>query len=156
MEINSDTSFDKESVIVVNANLNEVDVEIKKDKNLIHESLKLSLEESFFLHFALGCLVIEDCSGGELDTNQLWQIFCKTQEDFILKYVAYHYYRAKGWTVKSGIKYGGDYLLYKRGPAHYHASYLVQVLDHKKKFTWNEFVGLNRLVETFNKVRSLM
>lgn len=58
---------------------------------------------------------------------------------FIVKYVAYHYYRSKAWVVKDGIKFGTDYsrlhcerkrikskvlmhetVLYQRGPAFHH------------------------------------
>lgn len=40
---------------------------------------------------------------------------------FIVNYVAYHHYRSLGWTIKSGIKFCVDYLLYKRGPVFDHA-----------------------------------
>ena len=40
---------------------------------------------------------------------------------FIVNYVAYHHYRSLGWTIKSGVKFCVDYLLYKRGPAFDHA-----------------------------------
>lgn len=40
---------------------------------------------------------------------------------FIVNYVAYHHYRSLGWTVKSGVKFCVDYLLYKRGPVFDHA-----------------------------------
>lgn len=121
--------------------------------NLIKETLSLSLEEAFFLSFALGCLIVKDLNDIQLTVTAMWQKFSRAEANFIVNYVAYHYYRSKGWTVKSGLKYGGDYLLYKRGPAYYHASYLVQVVDGKKKFSWNELIGMNRLVETFNKVK---
>jgi len=40
---------------------------------------------------------------------------------FIVNYVAYHHYRSLGWTIKSGVKFCVDYLLYKRGPVFDHA-----------------------------------
>ena len=40
---------------------------------------------------------------------------------FIVNYVAYHHYRSLGWTIKSGVKFCVDYLLYKRGPTFDHA-----------------------------------
>ncbi|KAJ1726242.1 tRNA splicing endonuclease subunit sen2, partial [Coemansia biformis] len=43
-------------------------------------------------------------------------------------YAAYYYYRAKGWVVRSGIKFGTDFLLYGRGgPARSHSQYSVVV-----------------------------
>lgn len=119
----------------------------------INEVLKLNLTEAFFLSFVLKCLKILDKSGHEISINDLWSRFNESEEGFISKYVAYHQYRACGWTVRSGLKFGGDYLLYKMGPAYYHASYLVWLMDKKrKKMTWCEYAALNRLTETCNKV----
>ncbi|KAJ3156381.1 hypothetical protein HDU89_004163 [Geranomyces variabilis] len=41
--------------------------------------------------------------------------------EFAVKYAAYHYYRSRGWVVKSGIKFGSEYVLYKRGPIFRHS-----------------------------------
>lgn len=141
----SDTGVD------VKESLSDVNAWIETNSHQIKETLNLNLQESFFLCFALGCLKINDTNGTELDVTDLWQRFRTAEKDFVEKYVIYQYYRSKGWTVRSGLKYGGDFLLYKTGPAFYHASYLIQIVNNRK-MTWNEFVGINRLVETFNKV----
>ncbi|KAJ3165600.1 tRNA splicing endonuclease subunit sen2 [Geranomyces variabilis] len=41
--------------------------------------------------------------------------------EFAVKYAAYHYYRSRGWVVKSGIKFGAEYVLYKHGPIFRHS-----------------------------------
>jgi len=45
----------------------------------------------------------------------------RPDNSFIVNYVAYHHYRSLGWTIKSGLKFCVDYLLYKRGPVFDHA-----------------------------------
>ena len=45
----------------------------------------------------------------------------RPENPFIVNYVVYHHYRSLGWTVKSGLKFCVDYLLYKRGPVFDHA-----------------------------------
>ncbi|XP_066587191.1 tRNA-splicing endonuclease subunit Sen2 [Prorops nasuta] len=137
--------------------------QIKATNFPIKETLHLTSEESFFLLFGLGCLRIVNFDGSLLNINDTWHYFCKIEENFIEKYVVYHYFRSKGWVVKPGLKYGGDFLLYKQGPPFYHASYIVIIdtLDSDTytrnpslpslKMTWNNLFGLERLSETAAK-----
>lgn len=129
----------------------------------VREALHLTFEETFFLLFGLGCLQVIHFDGSLLDINSAWLYFCKEKPDFLQKYVVYHYYRSKGWVVKPGIKYGGDFLLYKKGPPFYHASYMViiEIADadslvvdptmSSRSMTWNSLFGFERLSETAAK-----
>lgn len=128
----------------------------------IREALHLTFEETFFLLFGLGCLQVVHFDGSLLDINNAWLYFCKEKPDFLQKYVVYHYYRSKGWVVKPGLKYGGDFLLYKEGPPFFHASYIVivEVVDADSlviestlstRSTWDGLFGLQRLSETAAK-----
>lgn len=83
-------------------------IEEEKVKTAI-EVLYLSLEEAFFLSYACNCLQIFDLTSNVLQIRDMWLLFQESQPDFIEKYVAYHYFRAKGWVVKSGTKFGGDF-----------------------------------------------
>lgn len=38
----------------------------------------------------------------------LWERFCTAQPGFCSTYATYHYFRAKGWVPKVGMKYGAD------------------------------------------------
>lgn len=73
------------------------------------ETLNLTLEEAFFLSFGLGCLQVNDILGQEMSLTQQWQTFCEVKPNFIESYVSYHHFRSKGWVVKSGYKFGGDF-----------------------------------------------
>uniref|UniRef100_A0A1B6CGZ8 tRNA-splicing endonuclease subunit Sen2 n=2 Tax=Clastoptera arizonana TaxID=38151 RepID=A0A1B6CGZ8_9HEMI len=123
----------------------------------VQEELHTTLEEAFFLSYALGCLKIFDWSGKFLTLTNMWCLFKKTQTDFIENYIAYHYFRAKGWIVKPGHKFGGDLILYKQGPPFYHASYVViieSVKDNNRSsenLSWDKLQGLNRVVEAAGK-----
>lgn len=75
----------------------------------VREVLHLTFEETFFLLFGLGCLQLVHFDGNLLDISSAWRHFCKERPDFLQKYVVYHYYRSKGWVVKPGLKYGGDF-----------------------------------------------
>ncbi|XP_046427713.1 tRNA-splicing endonuclease subunit Sen2 isoform X1 [Neodiprion fabricii] len=143
--------------------LNNVKPTVEKEGFPVREVMYLTFEETFFLMFGLGCLQVIDFDGNSLSILDAWNHFCHVQSDFVQKYVVYHYFRSKGWVVKSGLKYGGDFLLYKQGPPFYHASYIVIVevldadtltTDDKKttrKMTWKKLYGLDRLSETAAK-----
>lgn len=76
----------------------------------LEESLVLSLEETFFLHHSLRCLKILDFErNSELSTDEFLNICCSLKTNFILYFIVYHYYRSKGWIVKDGLKFGGDF-----------------------------------------------
>ncbi|NXN71249.1 SEN2 endonuclease, partial [Himantopus himantopus] len=127
----------------------------------IFEYLQLSLEEAFFLVYSLGCLSIY--YGEEpLTILKLWEIFSEVKPNFKTTYMAYHYFRSKGWVPKVGLKYGTDLLLYRKGPPFYHASYSViaELVDDnfegslRRPLSWKSLSGLNRT--TVNASKELM
>lgn len=130
----------------------------------IQETLHLTNEETFFLSYGLGCLNVINFDGRVMNINNIWMYFCNRDKNFLQKYIVYHYFRSKGWVVKPGLKYGGDFLLYKQGPPFYHASYIVIVdvvdadtltrIPNKciQSMPWNGLLGLERLSETAAKV----
>lgn len=87
----------------------EIKPRVEDDGFPVKETLQLTFEESFFLVFALGCLRVVDFQGKFLSIEETWDHFCREDVYFIQKYVIYHYFRSKGWVVKPGLKYGGDF-----------------------------------------------
>lgn len=69
----------------------------------------LLLEEAFFLYYTLECLKIQDEKGSVISISECWKQFNDLNENFPFLYAAYHYYRSKGWIVKLGNQYGGNY-----------------------------------------------
>lgn len=116
------------------------DEEFLKSKDL--EMLELQPVEATFLTWALPVL--------QLSTHELFSKLFPVDYDqmteeiyqFIIQYVTYHHYRSHGWCVKSGIKFGCEYLLYKRGPPFQHAEFCIMVMDAREKeqkhkdYTW--------------------
>ncbi|XP_026076531.1 tRNA-splicing endonuclease subunit Sen2 isoform X1 [Carassius auratus] len=117
------------------------------------EYLQLSYEEAFFLVYALGCLSVY-YSGEALSVAQVWTMFRSLQPNFSSSYAAYHYFRSKGWVPKSGIKYGTDLMLYRKGPPFYHASYSVVVDrcdESLRPFSWKSLASLSRITGNVSK-----
>ncbi|XP_032314888.1 tRNA-splicing endonuclease subunit Sen2 isoform X1 [Camelus ferus] len=124
----------------------------------ISEYLQLSLEEAFFLVYALGCLSVY-YEKEPLTIAKLWKAFTAVQPAFRTTYMAYHYFRSKGWVPKVGLKYGTDLLLYRKGPPFYHASYsvIVELVDHRfegcprRPFSWKSLAALSRVSVNVSK-----
>ncbi|TSK45806.1 tRNA-splicing endonuclease subunit Sen2 [Bagarius yarrelli] len=122
------------------------------------EYLQLGYEEAFFLVYALGCLSVFH-NGEALSILQLWGMFRSVQPNFEMTYAAYHYFRSKGWVPKSGIKYGTDFMLYRKGPPFYHASYSVVVERSDESLpgpalrplTWRSLAALCRTTANVSK-----
>ncbi|KAJ2159249.1 tRNA splicing endonuclease subunit sen2 [Coemansia sp. RSA 552] len=97
----------------------------KEDEALV-EPVQLSPFETLFL-VDIRCLVVRDeqtCR--QYAYMELWDLF--DHGAFEQKYAAYYYYRSRGWVVRSGLKYGADFLLYgKGGPSAAHSAYAVVV-----------------------------
>jgi tRNA-intron lyase len=118
-------------------------------------TVRLSLDEAFFMHFALAALdlyVIDLDTGGKkskdnvsetindsrhgaetnmnsrikrLGTQSAWKLMVSVRPDFPLLYAVYHHFRGKGWIPRTGLQYGADFTLYQKHPALTHSDYSV-------------------------------
>eukprot|EP00871_Galdieria_phlegrea_P004706 jgi/Galph1/5236/GphlegSOOS_G3871.1 len=83
--------------------------------NSSEEHLQLFLWEAFYASFVLNRLRIfdwNDSSKELVDANTTYQHFCRLVPDFPFLLAVYSYYRQKGWSPHSGLKYGVDFVLY--------------------------------------------
>lgn len=108
------------------------------------ENMQLTLFEALFLSLSLDTLDIYlPQSADPLDRTTLLALFTdlygtqhesddtslvQTSAKFLVHYAVYHHYRSLGWTVKPGVKFGVDWLLYKRGPVFSHAEFSIVVI----------------------------
>ncbi|KAK9333071.1 hypothetical protein V1520DRAFT_333444 [Lipomyces starkeyi] len=128
------------------------------------EKLQLTFQEAFFLAYALDIIDIYDDRTGDLVTVPyllgLLMPDWSPDNSFIINYVAYHHYRSHGWCIRNGVKFGVDYLLYRRGPPFSHAEFGVIVVpiysDESKnqliRKDWSWSSGVNRVVGGVKKV----
>ncbi|RKF53221.1 putative tRNA-splicing endonuclease subunit tsp-2 [Golovinomyces cichoracearum] len=154
--VNFHTNIDQKSRNILylpdmkNGNVNEA----KKDDLITikdEEHLQLTLEEAFFLSYALGCLSVLDSVTGSPITNRKLFSLCRQlssfppsaeqlsspDDRFMINYVVYHHYRSLGWVVRSGIKFSVDYMLYNRGPVFSHAEFSVLILPSYSDPYWS-------------------
>ncbi|KAJ5145868.1 uncharacterized protein N7515_000432 [Penicillium bovifimosum] len=124
------------------------------------EHLQLSNEEAFFLAYSLGALQVFDgpVKTGETQSQSpttipgLLKQFChhsfqpardgsasiQPDDPFMISYTVYHHFRSLGWVIRSGVKFGTDYLLYNRGPVFSHAEFAVVVIPSYIHPYWSE------------------
>lgn len=132
------------------------------DRSRLKERIHLDLSEAYFLNKYTQRLVIQQ-DGVSLSSQECWEKFCSEDKYFTQNYICYHHFRRKNWVVRTGLKFGGDFLLYKTGPAYYHASYVViiDILDEntlerkpdlcRRSMNTRDITGLNRLCEGTGK-----
>ncbi|XP_050384088.1 tRNA-splicing endonuclease subunit Sen2-1-like [Argentina anserina] len=103
-------------------------VTAEKDK----QWFELSLEEAFYLSYALKCLrIVEDkCLKSD---EQLWQCMKSRSALFPYFYKAYSHLRMKNWVVMSGITYGADFVAYRHHPELVHSEYAVIVCSEEEE-----------------------
>ncbi|KAB8265507.1 hypothetical protein BDV32DRAFT_116664 [Aspergillus pseudonomiae] len=117
------------------------------------EHLQLSNEEAFFLVYGLGALqIVDGRRNAVLSPPSLLSRFCQhsycpprdlsanlePDDPFMISYIVYHHFRSLGWVVRSGVKFGVDYLLYNRGPVFSHAEFAVVVIPSFEHPYWSE------------------
>ncbi|KAL4870203.1 hypothetical protein BDV12DRAFT_184603 [Aspergillus spectabilis] len=117
------------------------------------EHLQLSNEEAFFLVYGLGALHIFDRDQKTVfSPSTLLTLFChhsyspprelsanlKTDDPFLVSYVVYHHFRSLGWVIRSGVKFGVDYIIYNRGPVFSHAEFAVVIIPSYDHPYWSE------------------
>ncbi len=132
------------------------------------EHLQLTLEEAFFLTFALGVLEIYPATPIQdqsyLSTEQLLPLFrshsyfppapstsLTPADPFLLSYAAYHHYRSLGWVIRPGMKFAVDWLLYIRGPVFSHAEFAVIVQPAYRDPWWQETEERRRVSKAAQK-----
>ena len=107
------------------------DANIVDDEGMLiqQEFMQLMPVEALFLSDALRTLDVLDSKGVALHGADLFNKLAHLDKvQFLYQYVAYHHFRAKGWCVKSGVKFGTDFLLYNRGPPFSHAEFAVMIV----------------------------
>ncbi|KAJ5176780.1 uncharacterized protein N7482_002657 [Penicillium canariense] len=117
------------------------------------EHLQLSNEETFFLVYALGVVrVVDRSDNAVIPTSSLLPLLrrhsyypsrpgsseLKPDDPFMISYAVYHHFRSLGWVVRSGVKFGTDYLLYNRGPVFSHAEFAVIIIPSYTNPYWSE------------------
>ncbi len=69
------------------------------------------------------------------------------------KLIAFSDLRKKGYVVKTALKFGADFRIYKKGikPGQDHAKWILYVTTESEKINWHEFAAKNRVAHSTKK-----
>ncbi len=117
----------------------------------LNAPLILDLMEGLYLLEKKLLTVVEGPMRREVDIEELRARARGLYDDFDLKYAVYRDLRGHGLIVTPGIKYGCDFVVYKRGPGLEHAPYMVSVKEAESEITATEVVRTGRLATSVKK-----
>jgi len=125
------------------------------------EHTQLTLEEAYFLSYALGALtILSPTTKAPIPTQDLFYLFrassyfpprpnpaLRPDDPFMINYVVYHHFRSLGWVPRSGIKFSCDLMLYNRGPVFDHAEFGIIILPSYSDAYWRSDASLKAYVD---------
>ena len=111
--------------------------------------LKLSLVEALYLA-SKGVIRVLRPDGSELPLNELEKMVDSTSKYRSL-YEVYKSLRDKGLVVRSGLKFGADFTVYRLGPGLEHAPFIVHVEDPERPLDPTYIVRAGRLSHSVRK-----
>lgn len=95
--------------------------------------------------------VFDQLTNLELNVDDVKKYGRLAIEGFDAKYFVYRDLRDKGYVVTTGIKFGSDFAVYRKGPGIDHAPYIVQVKMLNDTISATEIVRSGRLATTVRK-----
>lgn len=114
--------------------------------------LRLSLLEAHHL-LAAGKLAVLDGRKRQLTLEQFERRASRTQKQFWVRAAVYDDLRSRGYTVKTGLKYGAEFTVYDRGAkaGEEHAKWVVYPVYETGAFTGHDFAAKNRVAHSTKK-----
>ncbi len=111
--------------------------------------LVLSLFETLYLLKNNRISVI--LNDNNINAEQLLQYANNRYNGFSFKYDVYAELRDLGYIVRSGVKFGGDFIIYLKGPGLDHSKWVVQVEADEYTLTAINIVRAGRLAHSVKK-----
>ncbi|MFX1364046.1 MAG: tRNA-intron lyase [Promethearchaeota archaeon] len=112
---------------------------------------ELSLIEAYFLLESEEITIHDVKENKLLNSKEFHEIAKKIHHKFEEKYIIYKDLREKGYIPRPGLKFGADYVVYKKGPGLEHSLFMVHVLPHDSEITAIDMVRAGRLATSVRK-----
>ncbi|KAL6078173.1 tRNA-splicing endonuclease subunit Sen2 [Balamuthia mandrillaris] len=95
-----------------------------------------------------------------LTKEECFALFSFAKPTFMASYLVYSHFKKQGWTIKTGLKYGADFVLYHDSPFLSHAEWAVKIINQKKEalsctLNENSLNNIQRIIKHVAKVFSL-
>jgi tRNA-intron endonuclease len=112
---------------------------------------ELSLIEAYYLLKNDRITIFDPLQNKNLDVDEFYEISKKIHHKFEEKFIIYKDLRDKGYIPRPGLKFGADFVVYKKGPGLEHSPFIVHVLPHDSKITAIDMVRAGRLATSVRK-----
>lgn len=112
---------------------------------------ELSLIEAYYLLEIDEITIYDVKQNKDLSPEEFYDIAEKIHHKFEEKYVIYKDLRQKGYIPRPGLKFGADFVTYKKGPGLEHSLFMVHVLPHDSEITAIDMVRAGRLATSVRK-----
>jgi len=112
---------------------------------------ELSLIEAYYLLKKEKITIYDPQKGKNLNLEEFFDIGKQIHHKFEEKLIIYEDLREKGYIPRPGLKFGADFVVYKKGPGLEHSPFIVHVLPHDSKITAIDMVRAGRLATSVRK-----
>jgi len=112
---------------------------------------ELSLIEALFLLKNDKITILDPKTEKLYSHDEFYEICKKIHHKFEEKFVIYQDLRQKGYIPRPGLKFGADFVVYKKGPGLEHSPFIAHVLPHDAKITAIDMVRAGRLATSVRK-----
>ena len=86
-----------------------------------------------------------------LSPKEFFEVAKQIHHKFEEKYLIYKDLREKNYIPRPGLKFGADFVVYKKGPGLEHSPFIVHVLPHDAKISAIDMVRAGRLATSVRK-----
>jgi tRNA-intron endonuclease len=112
---------------------------------------ELSLIEAYYLLEKEKITIFDVLLKKFISKEEFYEIGKKNHYKFDEKYTIYKDLREKEYVPRPGLKFGADFVVYKKGPGLEHSPFIVHVLPHDSKITAIDMVRAGRLATSVRK-----
>ena len=112
---------------------------------------ELSLIEAYYLLTQKKITIFDVKNDKLISTDEFFDMAKEIHHKFEEKYKIYNDLREKGYVPRPGLKFGADFVVYKKGPGLEHSSFIVHVLPTNSKITAIDMVRAGRLATSVRK-----
>ena len=112
---------------------------------------ELSLIEAYYLLSRGEISIYNEKQKKELSLEEFFEIAKNTHDKFEEKYIIYEDLREKGYIPRPGLKFGADFVVYKKGPGLEHSHFIVHVHRSQSKISAIDMVRAGRLATSVRK-----
>ncbi|MHA1912729.1 MAG: tRNA-intron lyase [Promethearchaeota archaeon] len=112
---------------------------------------ELSLIEAYYLLNKNEITIFGVKENKELNAEEFFKIAKEIHHKFEEKYIIYKDLRDKKYVPRPGLKFGADFVVYRKGPGLEHSLFMVHVLPHDSEITAIDMVRAGRLATSVRK-----